>query len=483
MANITDIKRRIQELAPAQFQEFCDTFLSKKGYGRVHGYGMKAGTGNTTPGNPDTYFRKENGKYVFVAYTIQQSNIYSKLREDIDKCLDTIKTGLDIAEIEEIICCHTSSNLSAGDDKKLHDLCESKGILLTIYGIDEIANQVHNRYRSLAKDFLGLSIDTNQILQIDEFVSQYDANSISSPFNTIFQYRDKEKNEIMKAMENNSVVIVTGKAGVGKTRIVLESIRNFAETKDYKLLCVKNNNLGIYDDLVSATEEHGKYLFFIDDANELAELRQILSYTTKGYLGYKVKVIVTIRDYEKEKVISEIKEYTIPHMIEISPFSDDEIKGFLSENLEIRNEDYVKQIIRIAEGNPRIAYMAGRLAVEKQNLSAIKDVSQLYDAYYEKYVNSTLGKDKDLCFTAGILSVVNAVILSDMSVLQEVLANYGITIDDFKSKILQLAKMEFVEIQLDQVAALSDQCLANYMLYYVFFYRKIILDRLHLIGQ
>lgn len=30
MSSITDIKRRIIELEPAEFQEFCDTFLSKK---------------------------------------------------------------------------------------------------------------------------------------------------------------------------------------------------------------------------------------------------------------------------------------------------------------------------------------------------------------------------------------------------------------------------------------------------------------------
>lgn len=474
MASITDIKRRILELAPAPFQEFCDTLLVKKGYGAVHGYGMKAGSGNTTSGNPDTYFRKDNGKYIFVAYTIQQSSIYSKLKEDIYKCLDSTKTGLDISDIEEIICCHTSSNLSAGDDQKLHEFCEAKGIALTIWGLDEIANQVHNHYRFLAKNYLGLSIDTNQILSIDDFITQCDANGMSAPLNTVFQYREKEKAEITEALENNSVVIVTGKAGVGKTRLVLETIRSIALTQGCKLLCVKNNNLGLYEDLVSATEQPDKYLFFIDDANELAELSQILAYTTKEYLGYKVKIIVTVRDYAKAKVVTAVKEYALSRMIEIPTFLDDEIKGFINDNLEIRNEDYVKQIVRIAEGNPRIAYMAGRLAVEKQNLSAIKDVSQLYNTYYEKYVNSALGNDKDLCFAAGILSVINAVVLNNMSVLQELLDNYGITSDDFKSQILQLAKLEVVEIQLDQVAALSDQCLANYMLYYVFFQRKII---------
>lgn len=474
MATITDIKRRILELAPAPFQEFCDTLISKQGYGVVHGYGMKAGTGNTTIGNPDTYFRKENGKYVFVAYTIQQNNICSKLKEDIDKCFDFSKTGLKEEDIEEIICCHTSSNLSAGDDKALHDLCETRGVVLTIWGIDEIANQVHNHYRSLAKEYLGLSIDTNQILSVEDFVTQYDANGMAAPLNTVFQYRENEKAEIISILDKEPIVVVTGRAGVGKTRLVLETIQEVAVAKGYKLLCVKNNNLGLYEDLISATERPDKYLFFIDDANEFADISQILAYTTKEHLGYEVKIIVTVRDYAKAKVLSAVKEYAFPQIIEISSFSDDEIKGFLDNNLEIRNEDYVEQIIRIAEGNPRIAYMAGKLAIEKQNLKAIKDVSQLYDVYYDKYVNGTLGSDNDLCFTAGILSVINAVVLNNLSAIQELLEKYGITCENFKKKTLYLSEMEMVEIQFDQVATLSDQCLANYMLYYVFFQKKLI---------
>lgn len=474
MASITDIKVKILELAAAPFQEFCDTLLSKMGYGTIHGLGMKAGTGNTTIGNPDTYFRKENGKYVFVAYTIQKASIYSKLKEDIEKCLNPTKTGLDISQIEEIVCCHTSSNLSAGDDNKLHEFCNSKGIKLSIFGIDELAEQVHNHYRNLAKDYLGLNIDTNQIMDIDDFVLKYDSNQMAAPLNTTFLYRENKIKKIKQALKDNSVVVITGKAGVGKTRLVLEVLKQTDWSDEYKILCVKNNNLGIYDDLCSATEENRKYIFFVDDANELAQLNLILECVNKAGLKNELKIIVTVRNYAKSKLIMDINEVTKPKIMEIEPFSDDEIKGFIDKNLEIRNEDYVEQIIRISEGNPRIAYMAGKLAIEKQNLTAIKDVSQLYEIYYSKYIDSTLGTDRDLCFTAGVLSVINAVVLSKISVLQEVLNDYGISNEAFQKKIYELAQMEVVEVQLNQVATLSDQCLANYMLYYVFFEKKLV---------
>ena len=89
-------------------------------------------------------------------------------------------------------------------------------------------------------------------------------------------------------------------------------------------------------------------------------------------------------------------------------------------------------------------------------------------------MDATIGKDQDLCFAAGILAVINAVLLNNLTALQDTLNNYGITEEKFKEKIQELSQLEVVEIHLNQVATLSDQCLANYMLYYVFFKKKII---------
>lgn len=154
----------------------------------------------------------------------------------------------------------------------------------------------------MAKDFLGLSIDTNQILNIKDFIRKSDENGMSAPLSTTFQDREKEKKDIIESLDKNSVTIITGNAGVGKTRLVLESIQEFALTRNFELLCVKNNNLGLYDDLVASTERPGNYLFFVDDANELAELDLILDYTTEKQYGYDVRIIVTVRDYDIDRI-------------------------------------------------------------------------------------------------------------------------------------------------------------------------------------
>ena len=159
MSKVTEIENKIIQLGQGEFQKFCDTFLSKKSeYGKICGLGMKSGTVKTTTGNPDTYFVRDNGKYVFVAYTTQQNSIYQKLREDIEKCLDPSKTGVQVKDIEEIVCCHTSSNLLAGDDQALRKLCSDHGVALTIYGVDELAQQIYQMYPIIARDFLQVQI-------------------------------------------------------------------------------------------------------------------------------------------------------------------------------------------------------------------------------------------------------------------------------------------------------------------------------------
>ncbi|MBR5565770.1 MAG: hypothetical protein IKW08_06370 [Roseburia sp.] len=475
MSKWTDIKAKINMLEGGAFQELCDALLSRKGYEGIHAYGMQAGTMKTTKGNPDTYFKSKTGKYIFVAYTTQKDYLFKKAKEDIEKCLDPIKTGIQESDIEEIIFCHTSSNLSAGEDKALKDMCAEKGILFDIYGIDRIADEIYQNYKILAKDHLGLSIDTNQILEQRDFIDKYDSNEMLAPLSTIFQFRKDEYNEIMLSLKNKKIVAVIGKAGVGKTRLSLEVAKNFGYEGAYRVFCIKSMDLSIFEDITAYMDKPGKYLFFIDDANELGGLKYVLEYINMEKLGYDVKIITTMRDYTAQKVINEISSYTNPHIIHLNAFTDEQIKEFLNVNMQIRHRDYVDVIIRIAEGNPRIAYMAGKLANEEQSLAAINNATQLYETYYNKFLHdSAIITDWDLCLTASIISLLHSINLSDLTYLESLLEKLCISKEQLKKMIFRLCEQEFVEIKINKVATISDQCLRNYMLYYAFVKRRIV---------
>lgn len=470
---VTEIERKIDELSPADFQKFCDSIFHEMRYPSLHSLGLKEGSNKTTKGIPDSYFRLESGKYVFVTYTTEK-NIIPKLEKDINDCLNSAITGIDKKEINEIICCHTSSNISASDDKKLHDICKRSGVKLTLLGINELAMKVCYDYPSLANDFLDTPLVTDQILSVEGFVSQNDQNEYTAPLKTNFMFRSEEKKEICEALNDFPTVIVTGKAGVGKTRLVLEAAKEFAEHYKYKLLCIKNKNLEIYHDLVRFIDNKNNYILFIDDANEFANLELFFSYKVNKLNDRSLKIILTVRDYAKEKVINTVREKVKAKTIEIACLENNEIEEFIKFNLNIRNRIYIDKIIRISNGNPRIAYMAGRLAIEKNNWSFIESIPQLYDVYYKKYVNEKLGIDTDLCIVACILACTNGVKLGELYVFNEFFKICQMTISIFKKKVNELNELEFVEINDAEVAIISDQCLANYMLYYVFFKRRLI---------
>ena len=473
MTEITDVKSRIIQLSPAIFEEFCSTLLYKEGHRNIYELGIKAGTGKTKTGNPDTYSRQNNGKYTFVVFTTQQNNIYEKLLEDINKCFYLVDKEFPVDKIETIICCHTSSNLKVIEDNKLHEFCNKKGVNLEIYGIDKIANLVYNDHPELMIS-LNLSINTNQILTIDDFIKLNDNNLMTAPLNTVFYFREEELQNIINSLETSSVVIIGGKSGVGKTRLALEAASLYEKSGNYKIFCVKSNRLEIYNDLVSTIKKGENYLFIVDDANELDQFNLILEYVNKHSDDYHVKIIATVRDYIKQEVISLVREYTNPITIDIAKLTDDEIKKLIEKNFGIRNNLYVEQIIRISEGIPRFAYMAGKLAKEKQNLSSISDASQLYENYYRKHMSKLLETDRTVLITAGILAFNKSIRLQDVEYFKEFLIELGISIFDFKNAIDKLNRIEFIDVKKGKVAIFDDQCLSNYMLYYVFLDEKLI---------
>ena len=103
MATIESIKQGILQLDAGSFQNLCDSYLYKTGYPNIVSLGGQAGTQKTTLGTPDTYFCLSNGKYIFVEYTTQKKNLFAKIKDDLEKCLDTSRTGIPNNKISEII--------------------------------------------------------------------------------------------------------------------------------------------------------------------------------------------------------------------------------------------------------------------------------------------------------------------------------------------------------------------------------------------
>jgi GTPase SAR1 family protein len=474
MSKLTDIKRRIDELDGGAFQNLCDTYLCYKGYGNGYSLGMATGSDKTAKGNPDTYFLTADSKYVFVMYTTQKTDFFNKAIEDIDKCFDDRKTGVKGNDVAEIIYCHTYGRLTAGEDKKLRDYCAGKGAILNIIGLDVLGNEIFMHYPIIAKDQLGISVGTGQISSIEVFMQVHDNNRMSAPLNTEFMFREKEIEIASEMLERSNILLVYGPSGVGKTRFSVELCKKLEDEQGYKTICIRSNGLEIYEDLLSAIEPNEKYVAFVDDANELAGLQFVLEYLQNND-GKKIsKIIITVRDYAQREVLNKILDYEKPEKIRIGTLKDEDIRKLIEVCYDIKNNIYSDRIVEIAEGNARIAMLAGKLIKETGRLESIMDASELYANYYGKQLEEILSSSKTEIYSAGIIAFLQSIRLDALAKLSGVFSAILLTADDFISDIKHLYSLEIVDLCNDKATKISDQTFSNFLIKYVFVDKKLI---------
>lgn len=162
MDPITRIENEIiNGLSANEYQRLCASYLyaARKGSDNeienLVDLGSQEGRNRTTKGTPDIYFITKNGGFIYVECTLVQDNIFTKLQNDIAKCLSHPKNH----NILEIIIFYISSKLTSNQYKELAMMCEENKVKLTLIGIDKLAHDLYDHYPSLVKDFLHLSFE------------------------------------------------------------------------------------------------------------------------------------------------------------------------------------------------------------------------------------------------------------------------------------------------------------------------------------
>lgn len=476
MGNIEEIKQGICRLDAGTFQNMCDIYLYRKyGYSNIVSLGGEAGTRKTTAGTPDTYIKTTGGKYIFVEYTTKKAGLFKKIKDDISKCVDERKTGILCENIIKIIYCHTSSDLRPEQDKDIRQFAQNSGVEIEVIGIDQLAMDIYLHYPTLANDYLGIQLSTGQIELVDEFMEKYESRTLVASLGIPFLFRKKELREIDNAYSDANVVIVKGAAGVGKTRLALSYIKKFRGSLNEKVFCIHNNGQSIYEDIKRAIDTKGNYFIFIDDADQLAQLKYFPEYSSMNENGYNIRILITVRDYAFKKVIQDLGDSVSYQIISIERFSDSEIQEILNNSFGILNELCCERIIEIAQGNARIAIMTGKILKEENRLDAINDASQIYGLYYEAILQ-TCGviENHSLCITIGIIAFLRVLRLDCLEKFLTIIQDNGMNEETFVKNIHILHKNEIVDIYENQVVRFSDQCLSDYILKYIFFDKRVI---------
>jgi hypothetical protein len=470
MSKLTQIERALQAMDPAGFQRLCDSYLHSRGYDRINPVGLMIGADKVTQGTPDTLITLPDGGYVFAEYSTQQEGLAGKFGRDLAKCFDEGKTGVPVDLIREVVLCHNSS-LTPEEEHGLAEECRRRGVNLSVFGLGTLAHDLYQKYQGLARDFLGLEVDTGQIVQAEEFVAAYNRNELATPLDTDFRFREEEVSRVIAALEAGDLVLVAGRAGVGKTRLALECCRRYAaERPGVQVRCVFNRSADLFQDLRVHFGEPGQYLLLVDDANRVSRFEYALQLLHDQTDERKIKIVATVRDYALGAALDAARPFGGGSLVELEPLKDEEIKELVREGFGIANYHYLDRIAEIARGNPRLAVMAARVANRENTLQSIADVTALYDEYFGS-IRRDFGdfRDKTLLQVAGLISFFRAIDRSNAELMGAVGDAFGIDPDTFWRAAHRLHELEMADMYEDEVVRASDQVLSTYLFYLAVF--------------
>jgi len=244
------------------------------------------------------------------------------------------------------------------------------------------------------------------------------------------------------------------------------------ENPSYLAFCISYKSHSLLEDLNLHFSASKDYLLFVDDANRIDHLSQILGFFTSRREGC-LKIILTVRDYALEEVKARCYAFN-PGIIRIGKFTDEQIKAIIqSKPFEILNPDYQKAILPIADGNPRLAIMVALLALKEQNINALRDVSDLFEQYYFTFIEDKdeFANDFNLkCL--GLISFFHSIQFKDRTITSNLLQDFGVDYDAFVDAIDHLNNLELVELQYGHVK-IPEQNLSTF-----FFYKAFVKDDL-----
>ena len=473
MSKVNQIQSAIRQLSSGAYQKLIEHYLAKLGHSPLYPIGSVAGADKTTTGTPDGLSIAADGRYVFYEHTTQSRGVAEKFAGDIAKCLDESKTGVAVDKIERIVLCSTA-DLGTADIDRLRTQAQQADVKLDLVGGQQLSYELLTKYPGIARDHLSIEVDTGQILSPDEFVAAYGANALAAPLDTAFRSRTEELDEVLGALEADNLVVLSGPAGVGKSRLALEACARYADRHDScAVRCLYNRGADIYQDLTALLAEPGHTVLFVDDANRLSAFDYVVQLLAEQRDDQTIKVVATVRDYAVDRVAADARRLGGYGRVVLGAFSDDEVKELAREEFEILNGEYLERIAQLAQGNPRLAVMASRVAVDAGDLRALHDATHLYEEYFASVRRDLEDRGdligEDLLRVAGIVGFFGSIDRENADQMESIERAFGIAPSEFWAAARTLHDLEVLDMYEREVVKPSDQILSTYLVYLAFF--------------
>lgn len=471
------IEERIKAIvSPAKFQTLCAAYLIRSRPALKNTaalYGEVKGAEKTKKGIPDVYFVLSNGQYVFVGCSTEQNKVFPKLKNDLLSCFEA---GIESKDINTIILFYTGETIGPKEDRELRDIARKKGIHLEIIGINQLAFALQKDYPPLAKEYLDISIDTGQIIHDIEFCKEYETNQFGTGIDQILIGREDLFYAAIEKVRTKKITILSGKPGVGKTRLGLELCRQWCEShKSYEFRVISPKVKPLGDDLEYHFDKEAELILLVDDANRLADIENLLYFFRNNA---NAKIIFTVRDSQIKRIRNAFSSVSLKLSDEdityIPPLSNDAVKTLL-DSINVRNWNCVHKIQGLVKGNPRLALMAGNVASRENTCDALKNIHSVYVEYFHSHLD---GMSDDQLKVLAVLSTFKTLERNNKEFYNSLYDAFGYDNSEIWSVLMELDEqfetVDFDDSNIPEYAKIADQTLASYVFYRVFIERRLL---------
>ena len=464
----------ISKLEPASFQRFCGELI-KECYPDspdLEHCGLEIGDNKTTKGHPDCLLIRKNGKYVFVECTTSEE-VNKKCVHDVKECLNEEIVEQHPDCVETIIFCHNRKEVKEEYINECIRLTKEKKIGFSCKGINDLA--ILAQYHPLiTKLYLGIDLGMPLcVFTISEFV-KYSARNNGIGLNKVFVGREKEIAEVEEKIGSSRIVVLSGKSGVGKTMLAIESAKKICHGDEF-ICVIKPGELDL--SLIREAINRSSFVIIDDGSRFGDDLQSILEMIDNQ------KVIITTRDYEADDALRRLRDESLSYsIISLKPLSGSDVETLIKANTCIQSSEYIDYIQRITHGYPRLALMYAQAIVNDpkgyQKIFDNSDGMSIYSTFYSNQM-SLIGKltsDYDQNVVLGLLGLISFLKnldLSSKNTVDILLLLLDAKIERLREIIKILNEKEIVNYKYD-LAVIPDQCFSDYLSYYVLIDKKLI---------
>lgn len=281
------------------------------------------------------------------------------------------------------------------------------------------------------------------------------ATNTSYDLSNKFYHRKDKLEAINKFIQDNTkkVAVVSGEAGIGKTRLCVEFFKQYVDqNNDWKALVIVTHNINLQV-LQSALSGERNYVVLLDDVDKFDQ-RDIADLITliKGIKNNEIKLLLTVRTPFLNQVLSQITAKDKTDRIEpilLDQLTREETVQFLEWELKgYRIEEYLGFFVELTHGVPIMIMTLLRTIKVGTLISDIKKDSFLktyVKQYFEQFITTTSEEKeipkKDIKKIIMLTALIEPIQIEDRNLIQQISSTESLSEEDVDT-VLQAMKAQ-----------------------------------------